>query len=56
LLAKVKSKDLQHIASLAEAGSIIPVVDRTFPLAETANAIRYVEQCHARGKVIISIA
>lgn len=55
-IAKASSKDLQHIASLAEAGSITPVVDRIFPLAETANAIRYVEQCHARGKVVISIA
>ena len=32
-----------------------PVLDRTFPLAETASALRYVEQGHARGKVIISI-
>ena len=56
LLAKVNTDDLRNIATLVEAGSINPVLDRTFPLAETANAIRYVEQCHARGKVVIAIA
>ena len=56
LLAKVNTEDLRHIAALVEAGSINPVLDRIFPLAETADAIRYIEQGHARGKVIISIA
>jgi NADPH:quinone reductase-like Zn-dependent oxidoreductase len=55
LLAKIKDEDLEHLAALADAGHIKPVVDRTFPLAETPAAIRYVEQCHARGKVVVSI-
>ena len=55
ILAKVNAEDLQHLAALAELGHVKPVVDRAFPLAETANAIRYVEQCHARGKVVLSI-
>jgi NADPH:quinone reductase-like Zn-dependent oxidoreductase len=56
LLAKVNTQDLQHVAALVEAGSINPFLDRIYPLAETANAIRYVEQGHARGKVVIAIS
>ena len=37
------------------AGKITPVIDRTYPLSQTADAIRYLEQGHARGKVIITI-
>ncbi len=38
---------------LIETGSIRPMVDRTYPLGETADAIRYVEARHTRGKVVI---
>jgi NADPH:quinone reductase-like Zn-dependent oxidoreductase len=55
ILAKMNVDDLEQLGALVEAGHVKPVLDRTFPLAETANAIRYVEQGHARGKVIISI-
>jgi NADPH:quinone reductase-like Zn-dependent oxidoreductase len=37
------------------SGKLTPVIDRTYPLAETPEAVRYVEARHARGKVIISV-
>ena len=46
---------LSAIADLIEAGILNPVVDRTFPLAETAAAIRYLESGQARGKVVITV-
>jgi NADPH:quinone reductase-like Zn-dependent oxidoreductase len=55
LLAKINAEDLEYLAALFDAGYLKPVIDRTFPLAETAAAIRYVEQCHARGKVVVSV-
>jgi NADPH:quinone reductase-like Zn-dependent oxidoreductase len=58
LMATAKSvqSDLVFIKELLEAGKIVPVIDRSYPLSETAEAIRYLEQGHARGKVIISVA
>jgi len=56
LLAKINAEDLEYLAALFDAGYLRPVIDRTFPLAETAAAIRYVEQCHARGKVVVSVS
>jgi NADPH:quinone reductase-like Zn-dependent oxidoreductase len=41
---------------LLEAGKVVPVIDRRYPLSETAEAIRYLEEGHARGKVIIIVA
>jgi NADPH:quinone reductase-like Zn-dependent oxidoreductase len=48
--------DLAALVGLVEAGKIIPVIDRTYPLAETAAAIRHVGTGHARGTVVITIA
>ncbi len=45
--------DLAALKALIEAGRIRPVLDRTYPLGETPEAIRYVEARHARGKVVI---
>jgi NADPH:quinone reductase-like Zn-dependent oxidoreductase len=53
LLAKLKSEDLNAIGTLIEAGKVTPVIDRCYNLSETAEAVRYVEEGHARGKVII---
>jgi NADPH:quinone reductase-like Zn-dependent oxidoreductase len=38
-----------------ETGKLTPVIDRTYPLAEVPEAIRYLEEGHARGKVIITV-
>ncbi len=48
-------KDLEILRELLETGKVIPVIDRTYPLSETAEAIRYLETGHARGKVIITV-
>jgi NADPH:quinone reductase-like Zn-dependent oxidoreductase len=49
-------KDLTVLKELLEAGKVVPVIDRCYPLSETAEAIRYVEDAHARGKVVITVA
>ena len=54
--AKANKEDLASIKELLEAGKIVPVIDRCYPLAETAEAIRYLETGHARGKVVIAVA
>ena len=48
-------EDLQILTELAEAGRIVPVIDRTYALSEVPGAIRYLEQGHARGKVVITV-
>jgi NADPH:quinone reductase-like Zn-dependent oxidoreductase len=54
--ATPSSKDLLVMKELLEAGKVVPVIDRCYPLGQTAEAIRYVEDGHARGKVIITVA
>jgi NADPH:quinone reductase-like Zn-dependent oxidoreductase len=54
--AHANQPDLQTLRDLLEAGKIVPVIDRCYPLSETAEAIRYLETGHARGKVIVSVA
>jgi NADPH:quinone reductase-like Zn-dependent oxidoreductase len=54
-IAKVNQKDLVYLGELLEAGKIVPPIDRTYPLSEVPEAIRYVEEVHAQGKVIISV-
>ena len=49
------AENLVALKELIEAGKVAPVIDRTFPLAEAPDAIRYVEQGRARGKVAITI-
>ena len=53
--ARVDKQDLVMLKDLLEAGKVVPVIDRCYPLSETAEAIRYLEQGHARGKVIIML-
>jgi NADPH:quinone reductase-like Zn-dependent oxidoreductase len=48
-------KDLEYLSELIGDGKIAPVVDRTYPLAEAADAIRYWEHGHGGGKVVITI-
>lgn len=54
-LAKRSTADLDVLKELIEAGKVTPVIDRTYPLSEVPEAIRYLEQGHARGKVVITI-
>src|SRR5438132_771534 len=55
-VGKASSDDLQFLRELIEAGRITPVIDRTYPLSEAADAIRYLETGRARGKVVISVS
>lgn len=55
-IAKTNSTDLNELAALLEAGRIAPVIDRTYPLAATAEAVRYLVEEHARGKVVLTVA
>jgi NADPH:quinone reductase-like Zn-dependent oxidoreductase len=53
--AKGNKKDLLVLQELLESGKIVPVIDRRYPLSETAEALRYLEEGHAQGKVIITV-
>ena len=53
--AKANKKDLLILKELLDAGKIAPVIDRQYPLSETAEAIRYLETGRARGKVVIRV-
>jgi NADPH:quinone reductase-like Zn-dependent oxidoreductase len=54
-LAQIKHDDIVALKELIEAGKVTPVIDRTYPLSETPEAIRYLETGHARGKVVITV-
>jgi len=56
LLAKPNKEDLAFVKELIEAGKVKPVIDRCYPLSEVPEAIRYLEEGHAKGKVVISVA
>jgi NADPH:quinone reductase-like Zn-dependent oxidoreductase len=55
LMFKERQQDLLTLKELIEAGKLTPVLDRTYPLSEAAQAIRYLEQGHARGKVVLTV-
>jgi NADPH:quinone reductase-like Zn-dependent oxidoreductase len=52
---KPNRQDLQFLRELIEAGHLSPVIDRTYSLAELPEAIRYLEEGHARGKVVVAV-
>jgi NADPH:quinone reductase-like Zn-dependent oxidoreductase len=54
-LAKASEKDLTLLGELMQAGKVTPVIDRRYRLSEVAEAIRYLETGHARGKVVITM-
>jgi len=54
-MAKPNKKDLVFIKELLEAGKVVPVIDRRYTLSEVPEAIRYLEEGHARGKVVITV-
>jgi NADPH:quinone reductase-like Zn-dependent oxidoreductase len=55
LSARTSQKDMAVLKELLEAGKIVPVIDRSYPLDETAEALRYLGAGHARGKVVITV-
>jgi len=55
-IAKVNHQDLAFLGELLDTGKITPVIDKRYPLSETVEAIRYVEEKHAQGKVVIKVA
>jgi len=54
--AHVTDKDLQVLSELIEAGKVRPEIDRRYPFAEIPEAIAYLEEGHARGKVVVGVA
>jgi len=55
LTARVSQKDLVFLKELLEAGKLVPVIDRRYPLSEVPEALRYLGERHARGKVVITL-
>jgi NADPH:quinone reductase-like Zn-dependent oxidoreductase len=53
IFAKINKQDLESLEELLRSGRVKPVIDRCYGLQEVPEAIRYVEQLHARGKVVI---
>jgi NADPH:quinone reductase-like Zn-dependent oxidoreductase len=54
-IANINRKDLDILRGLLEARKVVPVIDRRYPLRHTAEAIRYLEEGHARGKIVITV-
>jgi NADPH:quinone reductase-like Zn-dependent oxidoreductase len=54
-VAKITTEDLAFLRELLESGKVTPVVDRTYQLSEAAEALRYLGEGHARGKVVITV-
>lgn len=54
-LSVEKHDDLRALAELVEAGAVTPAVDRAFPFERAADAIAYVGEGHARGKVVVTV-
>jgi NADPH:quinone reductase-like Zn-dependent oxidoreductase len=55
LASKIKREDLIALTEMIDAGTLTPVIDRTYPLIEAPDAIRYLEEGHARGKIVITV-
>jgi len=55
IAAKMNQADLTVLTELLEGGKVVPVIDRRYPLAETADALRYLGEGHAQGKVVITV-
>jgi NADPH:quinone reductase-like Zn-dependent oxidoreductase len=54
-VAKFNPADLEHLGELLKDGALAPSIDRQFPLEETVNAIRYVIDHHAQGKIVLTM-
>jgi len=54
-IAKINWKDLVYLKELIEAGKIVPVIEKNYPLSEVPSAMRYVAEEHARGKIVVQV-
>ncbi len=54
-IAKMRPEDLTTLCEMIQAGKISPVIDRNYPVSDAATALSYVEEGHARGKVVITM-
>jgi NADPH:quinone reductase-like Zn-dependent oxidoreductase len=54
-VAKINRDDLAFLGESMVSGALKTVIDRTYPLSEAAEAMRYLEAGHARGKVVITV-
>ena len=54
-ISKRRNEDLAALQGLLEAGTVTPVVERAYPLSETAHAFRYLGEGHARGKLVVTV-
>jgi NADPH:quinone reductase-like Zn-dependent oxidoreductase len=55
LMHKPDPKDLHELTMLFETGSVVPVIDKIYPLNEVSDAVRYLGAGHCRGKVVITM-
>ena len=55
LLLHKANRDIDLMQVLFEAGKVVPVIDRLYPLSETAEAMRYFGEGHKKGKVVITL-
>jgi NADPH:quinone reductase-like Zn-dependent oxidoreductase len=55
MMAELKKSDLTILGDMMQSGKVKPVIDRTYKLSELPEAIRYLEEGHARGKVVITV-
>jgi NADPH:quinone reductase-like Zn-dependent oxidoreductase len=54
-IANINQKDLVFLKDLLEAGKVVPVIDRRYPLSGAAEALRYLAQGHAQGKIVLTV-
>src|SRR5216683_749586 len=54
-MAKINQKDLVFLKGLLETGKVVPVIDRRYALSDAAEALRYLEEGHAQGKIVLTV-
>jgi NADPH:quinone reductase-like Zn-dependent oxidoreductase len=54
-IANINQKDLAFLKDLLEAGKVVPIIDRRYPLSDAAGALRYLAEGHAQGKVVLTV-
>ena len=55
IFAELNKKDLEALSALMQSGKLTPAIDRTYKLTDAAEALRYLEKGHARGKVVVTV-